>query len=98
MGLIKSICWSTDDKKIVSAANDGVIYEWSIQSFNRIEENILKGIQYQNIFYNIGNNILMLDNNGIVKQLVDNTIIYEFTPTQEHLTSVTLNLNIFKTN
>ncbi len=33
-GQIKSICWSHDDKKLVSASNDGVIYEWSIEVIN----------------------------------------------------------------
>lgn len=31
IGHVKSICWSRDDKRLLSASADGVTYEWNIQ-------------------------------------------------------------------
>jgi WD40 repeat protein len=31
VGMIKSICWSQDDKKLYSASVDGILYTWSME-------------------------------------------------------------------
>ena len=35
--LVKSISWSADDFRLVSAGIDGAVYEWALQGFTRAE-------------------------------------------------------------
>ena len=45
-GKVRSLCWSADDMRLVSCGLDGAIYEWSIQTFQRVSENVLKSCSY----------------------------------------------------
>ena len=45
-GKVRSVCWSADDTKIVSAGLDGAVYEWKLKDFKREKENVLKGCNY----------------------------------------------------
>ena len=41
-GKVRSIAWSADDRRIVSAGLDGAVYEWDVLNFKRVGENVLK--------------------------------------------------------
>ncbi|KAK9830297.1 hypothetical protein WJX72_010857 [[Myrmecia] bisecta] len=45
-GKVRSIGWSPDDAKLVSAGVDGAVYEWKLRDFKREKENVLKGCNY----------------------------------------------------
>jgi WD40 repeat protein len=45
-GKVRSLCWSADDMRLVSCGLDGAIYEWSVQTFQRVSENVLKSCSY----------------------------------------------------
>ena len=42
-GKVKSVCWSADDSRIVTAGMDGAVYEWCMKEFKREKEHVLKG-------------------------------------------------------
>lgn len=48
-GKVKSICWSPDDSKLVSAGVDGAVYEWRLKDFKREKEHVLKGCNYSSV-------------------------------------------------
>eukprot|EP00282_Hemiselmis_andersenii_P016281 CAMPEP_0114178544 /NCGR_PEP_ID=MMETSP0043_2-20121206/38603_1 /TAXON_ID=464988 /ORGANISM="Hemiselmis andersenii, Strain CCMP644" /LENGTH=568 /DNA_ID=CAMNT_0001276969 /DNA_START=30 /DNA_END=1733 /DNA_ORIENTATION=- len=50
--VVKSVCWSMDDFKLVSAGIDGAVYEWSLQGFTRTEENVTRNVHYSCVVYN----------------------------------------------
>eukprot|EP00854_Cymbomonas_tetramitiformis_P012413 gene12413-14666_t len=41
-GKVRSLFWSPDDTKLVSAGMDGAVYEWKLKDFKREKENVLK--------------------------------------------------------
>lgn len=45
-GKVRSVSWSADDAKIVSAGTDGAVYEWKLSDFQREKENVIKGCTY----------------------------------------------------
>ena len=45
-GKVKSICWTNDDTRVISAGMDGAVYEWQLKDFKRTSENVLKSCQY----------------------------------------------------
>lgn len=48
-GKVKSIFWSPDDSKLVSAGVDGAVYEWRLKDFKREKEHVLKGCNYSSV-------------------------------------------------
>eukprot|EP00899_Mesostigma_viride_P000129 jgi/Mesvir1/10116/Mv16834-RA.2 len=51
-GKVRSIHWSADDMRLVSAGADGAIYEWRLKEFKREKENVLKGCNYTCVLSN----------------------------------------------
>ncbi|KAK9834356.1 hypothetical protein WJX84_006234, partial [Apatococcus fuscideae] len=45
-GRVRSVIWSPDDQRLVTAGADGAVYEWRLQDFKREKENVLKGCNY----------------------------------------------------
>eukprot|EP00965_Chrysotila_dentata_P055400 1838140-Pleurochrysis_carterae.AAC.4 len=45
-GKVKSIYWTADDSRLVSAGMDGAVYEWQLKDFKRVSENVLKSCAY----------------------------------------------------
>ena len=41
-GEVTSICWSLDDLKLVSCADNGSVYEWNISTGERTQEVVVK--------------------------------------------------------
>lgn len=41
-GRVRSVIWSPDDQRVVTAGADGAVYEWRLQDFKREKENVLK--------------------------------------------------------
>ncbi|MEW5319195.1 MAG: hypothetical protein WDW38_010360 [Sanguina aurantia] len=48
-GKVRSLHWSPDDSKIVSAGMDGAVYEWRLRDFKRDKEHVLKGCSYSSV-------------------------------------------------
>ena len=45
-GKVKSIYWTQDDTKLISAGMDGAVYEWQVKETKRTSENVLKSCAY----------------------------------------------------
>jgi hypothetical protein len=43
---VQSIWWAHDDFNIVTSGMDGAIYEWTVKTFKRKRENVIKGCIY----------------------------------------------------
>jgi hypothetical protein len=41
-GKVRSIVWSPDDSRLVSAGADGAVYEWALAGFKRERESVIK--------------------------------------------------------
>lgn len=39
---VRSLAWSPDDAKLVSAGMDGAVYEWRLRDMKREKEHVLK--------------------------------------------------------
>ncbi|KAL6752180.1 WD repeat domain 65-like protein [Haematococcus lacustris] len=48
-GKVRSLCWSPDDTRLISAGMDGAVYEWRLKDFKRDKENVLKGCNYSSV-------------------------------------------------
>ncbi|KAG1658747.1 hypothetical protein FOA52_000860 [Chlamydomonas sp. UWO 241] len=48
-GKVRSLFWSPDDSRIISAGTDGAVYEWRLKDFKREKENVLKGCSYSSV-------------------------------------------------
>ena len=48
-GKVRSLFWSPDDSRIISAGMDGAVYEWRLKDFKREKENVLKGCSYSSV-------------------------------------------------
>eukprot|EP00094_Tigriopus_californicus_P008583 TCALIF_08273-PA protein Name:"Similar to WDR65 WD repeat-containing protein 65 (Homo sapiens)" AED:0.08 eAED:0.08 QI:0/0.28/0.12/0.75/0.42/0.37/8/0/1160 len=47
---ITAMCWSFDDRTLVSCANDGSIYEWDISNHGqRVQESVIKTCSYNDV-------------------------------------------------
>ena len=55
-GKVSSLCWSNDDQKLVSCAEDGSLYEWDVPTGNLRMDLCLNGMF--NIFAFAGANPL----------------------------------------
>ncbi len=72
-GQIKSACWSRNDRQFISATNEGIIYEWSIEGLSRVFDNVNKGCNYYDITYCPGNEALAVGSDGQIRQIMSGT-------------------------
>lgn len=45
-GKVKSIHWSADDSRLITAGLDGAVYDWQIKDMKKISENVQKTCLY----------------------------------------------------
>eukprot|EP00198_Chlamydomonas_reinhardtii_P011942 XP_001701279.1 flagellar associated protein [Chlamydomonas reinhardtii] len=48
-GKVRSVAWSPDDSKLISAGMDGAVYEWRLKDLKRDKEHVLKGCAYASV-------------------------------------------------
>lgn len=48
-GKVRSIAWTADDSKLISAGMDGAVYEWSTATAKRVNEAVLKTCAYTGV-------------------------------------------------
>lgn len=77
-GKVRSLCWSHDDMRLVSCGLDGAIYEWSIQTFQRISENVLKSCSYTcNVMSADGKTVFAVGSDRTLKELNNCQIVHD---------------------
>lgn len=90
-GKVRSVCWSTDDTKIVSAGLDGAVYEWKLKDFKREKENVLKGCNYTCVVSTPDSrNIYAVGSDKKLKEFDETNQISKEFPTGSVLTQVVL--------
>ena len=80
-GKIRSIFWTSDDTKIVSAGMDGAVYEWGIKEFKRDGErdNVLKSCQYTSVVASTdARSIFAVGSDKKLKEISDSQTSKEF--------------------
>jgi len=78
-GKVRTVNWSADDTKLVSAGMDGAIYEWKLQNFKREKENVLKGCSYTCVIAtDDGNSVFAVGSDKKLKELDDYQVIKEY--------------------
>ena len=48
-GKVTGIAFSSDDKRLLSTGLDGAVYEWSLSTFQREKENVIKSNEYASV-------------------------------------------------
>lgn len=85
-GKVRSINWSFDDSKVISAGSDGAIYEWSLkdlsghagQGIKRESESILKACSYNSVCMAADSKtIYAVGSDQTLKEIVDGQILRE---------------------
>jgi len=46
-GKVRSVHWTIDDARVVSAGMDGAVYQWRIDNLNRESDSLMKGCDYK---------------------------------------------------
>ena len=89
-GKVRSIAWSADDSKLVSAGVDGAIYEWSIPEFRRLGENIIKSCAYTSaIFSPDGKSVYAVGSDRTFKEILESNVIREI-PADDVITQISV--------
>ena len=52
-GKIRSLCWSTDDTKLVTCGIDGNIFTWNVRTMSREGEITCQGTLFSSVCYDI---------------------------------------------
>lgn len=91
-GLVLSLVWSSDDKYLISSGVDGAVYEWDVETGNRINEVIQKGTEYRSLaIANDRSAIYSVTNTGLLREMCNSEILREFKlPNYLPLTSIVL--------
>ncbi|KAJ3117421.1 Cilia- and flagella-associated protein 57 [Phlyctochytrium bullatum] len=85
-GKVRSIYWSPDDSKIVSAGMDGAIYDWALRDLSgmagfgvkREGESILKSCSYTSaVATPDGRSIFAVGSDKTLKEIIDSQIVRE---------------------
>lgn len=79
-GSVLSLAWSNDDKHLVSCGNDGAIYEWAIESGERIGESVQKGLVYSAISLTKERAAYACASNGTFREVFNSEIVREINP------------------
>jgi WD40 repeat protein/phage terminase small subunit len=80
-GKVRSIYWTSDDSKIVSAGADGAVYEWKVKECKRDGErdNVLKSCQYHSVVCSAdARSIFAVGSDKKLKEISDSQTSKEF--------------------
>ncbi|KAL7750132.1 hypothetical protein RI367_004304 [Sorochytrium milnesiophthora] len=77
-GKVRSLAWSQDDSKLVSAGMDGAIYEWNLKEMRREGENILKSCGYTCVVCTTdGKTLYAVGSDKMLKEISEAQIVRE---------------------
>ncbi|KAJ3363138.1 Cilia- and flagella-associated protein 57 [Allomyces javanicus] len=77
-GKVRSLTWSPDDARLVSAGMEGAIYEWNVREMRRDGENILKSCSYTCATTSAeGKSIFAVGSDKTLKEICDSQVVRE---------------------
>eukprot|EP00741_Cyanophora_paradoxa_P020094 tig00021234_g19395.t1 len=90
-GKVRSVHWSPDDSRLISAGMDGAVYEWKLKDFKREGENVLKSCNYTCVVGTPdGRSILAVGSDRKLKEISGDSIINKEYDTGPALTQIVL--------
>eukprot|EP00727_Mastigamoeba_balamuthi_P002297 m51a1_g12064 hypothetical protein (1353) ;mRNA; f:43-5360 len=89
VGQVKALAWSKDDKRLVSVSVDGAIYEWSTQTWQRAQDNVLKTCAYTAVSYNDqGTAVLCAASDKAIREIVEGNMMSQMSSGPDVLTAM----------
>ena len=67
--------WSNDDQKLISCGTDGAVYEWEVNSGKRLQEQVLKGVQYTSAVMSNNGKSFATSADGTLREINDGQIL-----------------------
>ncbi|XP_055839283.1 cilia- and flagella-associated protein 57-like [Episyrphus balteatus] len=91
-GNVLSLAWSRDDKYLISGGAEGAIYQWDVETGQRIQEIVQKGTEYRALCCSSDPlSIFAVTDSGFLRELNNSEIIRELhTPKKEPFLSLAL--------
>ncbi|ESO05498.1 hypothetical protein HELRODRAFT_77614 [Helobdella robusta] len=89
LDMVRSMCWTDNDARIVSAGRDGAIYEWEVLTAKRFSENVVKGCSYSSIVLD-GKNIYAVGSDQAIKEINDSVITMDLACGMVPMTQITM--------
>ena len=89
-----SLCWSIDDLKLVSCADNGSVYEWNISSGERTQEVVVKTCSFSYLTLSPDSQtIFAVGSDRTVKQISQSRIVQEIDLHSFDLSSICISNN-----
>ncbi|KAI9144944.1 WD40-repeat-containing domain protein [Paraphysoderma sedebokerense] len=78
-GKIRSLYWSLDDTKLVSAGSDGAVYTWTVKDLKRENECIIKSCSYSSAVCGSVNDrtVFAVGTDKMLKEITDSVVVRE---------------------
>lgn len=74
-GRVRGIVWSTDDQKLISCGTDGAVYEWEVSTGKRLQEQVLKGIQYTSAVMALNGKSFATSADGVLREIHEGQVL-----------------------
>ncbi|KXS19851.1 WD40 repeat-like protein, partial [Gonapodya prolifera JEL478] len=77
-GKVRSLHWSSDDSKLVTAGIDGAVYEWALGGPKRDSESIVKSCNYTSaVLHPDGRSLFAVGSDRTLREIVESTVVRE---------------------
>ncbi|XP_013119183.2 cilia- and flagella-associated protein 57 [Stomoxys calcitrans] len=78
-GTVLSVDWTKNDKYLISGGNEGAIYQWDVETGNRLQEIVQKGTEYVSVCstFNDPLSIFGVTNSGFLREFQNSEIVRE---------------------
>ncbi|XP_073812366.1 testes of unusual size isoform X1 [Musca autumnalis] len=78
-GTVLSVAWTKNDKYVISAGNEGAIYQWDVENGSRLQEIVQKGTEYVSVCstFNDPLSIFAVTNSGLLREFQNSEIVRE---------------------
>ena len=73
-GLVRSLSWSADDLRLVSAGVDGAVYQRRLGSSARVQELVQKGCRFSSALLTDGERMYAVGDDRMLKEIVDRSV------------------------
>lgn len=80
-GTVLSVAWTRNDKYLISGGNEGAIYQWDVETGERLQEIVQKGTEYVSVCstFNEPLSIFAATNTGLLREFQKSEIVRELT-------------------
>ncbi|XP_067631082.1 cilia- and flagella-associated protein 57 [Eurosta solidaginis] len=78
-GTVLSIAWSATDKYLISGGAEGAIYQWDVETGDRVQEIVQKGTEYRSVCctFNEPLSLYAATNTGVWREFQNSEIVRE---------------------